>query len=150
MNNDDFEALILYSVISVSQDNGVVSFVPYKGWEETVAELVKKNHLENMTMTQFEKLATEHMPLIQAKQKLREKKVNDFINMSPEKIARLPLEQKIEHLENVFHKYQTKDELSDICSKNKDKLKALLYSIKLPKDFWQRIASRSFCVSGSR
>ena len=42
MNSEDFEDLILYSQISADQDSGLVSFVAYKGKENTIADLVKK------------------------------------------------------------------------------------------------------------
>lgn len=138
MNSDDFEDLMTFSQITVNPENGIVSFSAYKGCEEIIAELVKQNQLENLSMEKFSEFASQYMPIIQAKKKIREKKINNFKNMPSENIAQLSLEQKVDYLETIFHKHQTMNEMSDICSQNKDKLKALLYGIKLPKDFWEK------------
>jgi len=137
MNSDDFADLIFFSNIELNPENDAVNFIAYKGKETVIADLIKNNHLENISMDDFNNLVAKYMPLVQAKQKLQEKKIDDFKNMSPEKISRLTLEQKIEYLETIFNKYQTNEKLADIYSLNKDNLKALLYGIRLPKDFWQ-------------
>ncbi|MBQ8677076.1 MAG: hypothetical protein IJ529_01240 [Alphaproteobacteria bacterium] len=135
MNINDFEDLISFS--DIEAENGTVDFVAYNGKEAVIAKLIKKNHLENVSMEKFIELAEQYMPIIQAKRTIREKKINDFKNMPTQNIAQLSLEQKIEYLETIFHRYQTVGKMSEILSQNNDKLKALLYSIQLPKDFWQ-------------
>lgn len=137
MNSSDFEDLISFSEIEVNSENGSIDFVAYKGKEAVIAQLIEDNQLENLSMTKFNELASQYIPIIQARKKLRDKKINDFKNTPSESIAKLSLEQKVEYLETIFHKHQTKDELSDICSQNKDKLKTLLYNIRLPDDFWK-------------
>lgn len=137
MNSSDFEDLISFSEIEVNPENGSIDFIAYKGKETVIAQLIEDNQLENLSMTKFNELASQYIPIIQARKKLRDKKINDFKNTPSESIAKLSLEQKVEYLETIFHKHQTKDELSDICSQNKDKLKTLLYNIRLPDDFWK-------------
>ena len=138
MDSTDFEDLISFSEIAVNPENGSISFTAYKGKETVVAELIKKNQLENLSMEKFSEFASQCMPIIQARKKIRENKINNFKNMPSENIAQLSLEQRVDYLETIFHKHQTMDEMSDICSQNKDKLKALLFGIKLPKDFWEK------------
>ncbi len=137
MNCDDFEALSCLCKITASAETGLVRFEAQRGYEVTVAELIKKNQLENLSTKAWHNFWEEYMPTIQVRRKLREQKINDFKNKSSENIAQLSLKERIDYLEAIFHKYQTKGEMSDICSKNKDKLMTLLYGIKLPKDFWK-------------
>ncbi len=137
MNSNDFEDLIFFSEIAVNPENGSISFTAYKGKESVVAELINKNHLENLSMEKFSEFAGQYMPIIQARKKLRENKINHFKNMPLQNIVQLSLEQRVDYLETIFHRHQTMDEMSDICSQNKDKLKALLYGIQLPKEFWK-------------
>ena len=137
MNSDDFEDLISFSEIAVNPENGSIVFTAYKGKETDVAELIKKNQLENLSMVKFKEFVDQYMPIIQTKRKIKETKISNFTNMSSENIAQLSLEQRVDYLETIFHRHQTVGEMSDICSQNKDKLKALLYGIKLPRDFWQ-------------
>ena len=137
MNSNDFEDLISFSEIAVNPENGSICFTAYKGKETDVAELIQKNQLENLSMEKFSEFASQYMPIIQAKKKIREKKINNFKNLPSENVAQLSLEQRVDYLETIFHRHQTMGEMSDICSHNKDKLKALLFGIKLPKDFWE-------------
>ena len=137
MNSNDFEDLISFSEIAVNPENGSICFTAYKGKETDVAELIQKNQLENLSMEKFSEFASQYMPIIQAKKKIREKKINNFKNLPSENVAQLSLEQRVDYLETIFHRHQTMGEMSDICSQNKDKLKALLFGIKLPKDFWE-------------
>ncbi len=138
MNIEDFENLISYSKITGNQDNGLVSFAAYKGRESIISEIIKRNHLENISMSEFIEISKQCMPAIQAKKKLREKKIADFTNLTTEEISKLSLEKKVEYLETIFHKMLTREELTGFCSKNSDKLKALLCGIQLPKDFWNK------------
>lgn len=137
MNSSDFEDLISFSEIEVNPENGSIDFIAYKGKEAVIAQLIEDNQLQNLSMTEFNEFVGQYMPIIQARKKLREKKINDFKSMPVENIATLSLEQRVDCLETIFHRYQTMGEISDICFQNKDKLKALLYGIKMPKDFWQ-------------
>ena len=137
MNSTDFEDLISFSEIAANPENGSIIFTAYKGKESVIAELIKKNQLENLSVEKFSEFASQYMPIIQEKKKIREKKINNFKNLPSENVAQLSLEQRVDYLETIFHRHQTMGEMSDICSHNKDKLKALLFGIKLPKDFWE-------------
>ncbi len=138
MNSEDFEDLIIFSRITGNTNSGLISFDPCKGRENTIAELIKRNHLENISISQFIELSNQYMPSIQARRNLRKKKIADFTNLTTEEISKLSFEKKVECLETIFHKRLTNGELADFCSKNMDKFKALLCSIQFPKDFWNK------------
>ena len=138
MNVDDFYDLITFSKIIADPDSGIIDFYAYEGKADIIEKLITENHLENITISQFQNLSERYMPQIKAIKKLRENKINDFISMSPKNIAQLPLEKKVEILETIFHKRLTKGELLNICYNNKEELKTLLYNIKFPKEFWEK------------
>ena len=114
MNCTDFEDLISFSEIAVNPENGSIIFTAYKGKETDVAELIQKNQLENLSMEKFSEFTSQYMPIIQAKKKIREKKINNFKNLPSENIAQLSLEQRVDYLETIFHRHQTVGEMSDI------------------------------------
>ncbi len=137
MNNEDLFDFILSCIIDVDQ-NGYAKFEALVGKEDSVKNFIATNHLENIKMPEFMGFAEKYEASIQHKDKLREKKIKIFMSKSPEDIIQLSLEEKIEALEMFFGYGLTANELTDICSKNKDQLRALLYSIKLPKEFWEK------------
>lgn len=137
MNNNDLFNFILSCVIDVDQ-NGYAKFEAIAEKETDVKKFIADNKLENIKMSEFMELAEEYRSSIQYRDKLRAKKIKIFMSKSPEDIAKLPLEEKVEILETIFGYGLTDNELKDVCSKNKEKLTSLLYSIELPKEFWKQ------------
>ena len=137
MNSDDFEYLITYSHIMA--ENDMVVFVPKcKDYSDGIDKIIQKNSLHNLSVQDFTAIHQQVNPILQTKKKLREKKIDDFKNMSPKEIAQLPLKEKVEYLEAIFHRCQTRENLDNICSENKEQLKSLLYNIQYPREFFQK------------
>ncbi len=70
MNSSDFEDLISFSEIEVNPENGSIDFIAYKGKETVIAQLIEDNQLENLSMTKFNELASQYIPIIQARKKI--------------------------------------------------------------------------------
>ena len=137
MNSDDFEYLITYSHIMA--ENDMVVFVPKcKDYSDGIDKIIPKNSLHNLSVQDFTAIHQQVNPILQTKKKLREKKIDDFKNMSPKEIAQLPLKEKVEYLGAIFHRCQTRENLDNICSENKEQLKSLLYNIQYPREFFQK------------
>ncbi len=134
---DNIELIYLFSncIIETDPNSDKLSFDAFAGKENTIEKLLDKYDLKDITKAQFAEMAEQYRPYIQTKNKLRETRIKSFISTSCENIAKLPLESKIEILNTIFDYNLTNGELKNLCLKHKDKMLALLYNIKFPKEF---------------
>ena len=136
ISSDDFEYLLAYARI-VAYDNAVVFEAKHESNRDKIDKIIQKNNLTNLSQDQFMEIANQVSPIVHAKKKIRENKVNNFKNMTTEEIAKLSLEEKVDYLDAIFHVGVSKEKLDNICTENKEQLKALLYNIQYPKDFFK-------------
>ena len=136
MNLDEFEFLMDKSEISLN-DKGGMSFEAYANKDKRkLDDIIKENQMENLSVNVFQEMVQKYHPLYQVRKKLQQQKIEQFSNMTTQQVAGLPLEQKIEYIELLFPSQQTKDELMSVCQKNEENLKACLFNMDFPKDFW--------------
>lgn len=136
MNLDEFEFLMDKSEISLN-DKGGMSFEAYANKDKRkLDDIIKENQMENLSVNVFQEMVQKYHPLYQVRKKLQQQKIEQFSNMTTQQVANLSLEQKIEYIELLFPSQQTKDELMSVCQKNEENLKACLFNMDFPKDFW--------------
>ena len=136
MNLDEFEFLMDKSEISLN-DKGGMSFEAYANKDKRkLDDIIKENQMENLSVNVFQEMVKKYHPLYQVRKKLQQQKIEQFSNMTTQQVAGLSLEQKIEYIELLFPSQQTKDELMSVCQKNEENLKACLFNMDFPKDFW--------------
>lgn len=136
MNLDEFEFLMDKSEISFDGGSGV-SFKAYVNKDrQKLEDIIKENQMENLSMNAFQEMVQKYQPLYLARKKLQQRKIEQFSNLTPQQVADLSLEQKLEYIELLFPSQQTKDQLMSVCSKNEKNLKACLFNMDFPKDFW--------------
>lgn len=136
MNIDEFENLLHKCRITLDQDNHV-SFEPFSSkYSKQIDKIIKDNQMENLMLTDFQALVTSLQPLYQARQKLKKQKAEKISGMTPQQVADLPLEQKLDYLEVLFPGTLTKEQLMEVCKKNEANIKACLYNMPFPKSFW--------------
>ncbi len=153
MNLDEFEILMDKTKITMD-DNGFVFFEPKCEKDKPkVDNIIKENQMENWSCKDLQALATKYAPLYQARKKLKQQKIERFSNSTPEQIANLSLEQKLEYIELLFPSTQTKDELMGVCQKNEENLKACLFNMDFPQSFWsneKKLADRFVSLIASQ
>lgn len=138
MNLDQFEFLMDKSRIFLD-DRGCVSFEARANKDkQKLDDIIKENQMENLSMTAFQNIAQKYQPLYQARKKLQQRKIEQFSDLTTQQVAGLSLEQKLEYIELLFPSQQTKDELMSVCQKNEENLKACLFNMDFPKDFWDK------------
>lgn len=138
MNIEDFEFLMEACKILVAGDNKL-SFEPYLFKDKyRVVDICKNNKLENISPDDFSNLAKDLFPLYQTRKKLRQKQIEDFSKFTPEQVSKLPLEEKVKYLELLFPRNQTKKDLMELCENNQDNLRACLFNMDFPRDFWKK------------
>ncbi len=136
MNLDEFEFLMDKSEISLN-DKGGMSFKAYANKDkQKLDDIIKENQMENLSMNAFQEMVQKYQPLYLARKKLQQRKIEQFSNLTPQQVADLSLEQKLEYIELLFPSQQTKDQLMSVCSKNEKNLKACLFNMDFPKSFW--------------
>lgn len=136
MNLDEFEFLMDKSEISLN-DKGGISFEAYANKDKRkLDDIIKENQMEDLSVNVFQEMVQKYHPLYQARKKLQQQKIEQFSNMTTQQVAGLSLEQKIEYIELLFPSQQTKEELMSVCQKNEENLKACLFNMDFPKDFW--------------
>lgn len=136
MNIDEWENLMDKCRIMVN-DDGFMEFHPYSYTAKKVADkIIKNNHLENLSMADFQKISDEFRPLYMARRKIKQKKAKQFSQMSTQQIANLPMEKKIEYMEILFPMSQNVEELVEVCKKNGDNIRACLFNMDFPQSFW--------------
>lgn len=136
MNLDEFEFLIDKSRI-VLNDKGVISFNVLAHKDKLKLDyIIKENRLENLSINAFQEMAQNYTPLYKARKKLQQQKIDQFSNLTPQQAADLSIEQKLEYIELLFPSQQTKAELISVCQRNEENLKACLFNMNFPKDFW--------------
>lgn len=136
MNLDEFEFLMDKSEISLD-DSKCVSFEARADKDKRkLDDIVKENQLKNLSMNAFQEMVQRYHPLYQVRKKLQKQKIEQFSNLTPQQVADLSLEQKLEYVELLFPSQQTKDELMSVCQKNEENLKACLFNMDFPKNFW--------------
>lgn len=104
--------------------------------QKCIHKIIKDNQMENLSLNDFQALVTQYQPLYQARQKLKKKKIEQFSQMSTQQVACLPLEQKLDYMEVLFPSSQTMEQLTEVCQKNEENLRACLFNMDFPKSFW--------------
>lgn len=138
MDIEDFEFLVDGCQISVTNDDKI-SFEPYRLKDKSnVDKILKENELENISPADFSNLAKELFPLYQTRKKLKQKQIEDFSKFTPKQVSKLPLGEKVKYLELLFPSNQTKKNLMELCENNKDNLRACLFNMDFPKNFWKK------------
>ena len=136
MNLDEFEFLMDKSEISLN-DKGGISFKAYANKDkQKLDDIIKENQMENLSVNAFQEMVQKYYPLYQVRKKFQQQKIEQFSNLTPQQVADLSLEQKLEYVELLFPSQQTKDELMSVCQKNEENLKACLFNMDFPKSFW--------------
>lgn len=133
----DFENLIDKCTIRIGENNTVLFEPLHYNYRSHVNEIVKKYHMENMSVADFTKMAAEHHPLYTARKKLKQKKREEFSTLTPKQVAELPIEEKIAYMEALFLPNQKLEEFLDVCKKNEKNIKVCLYNMDFPKSFWK-------------
>ena len=137
MKVEDFETLIENCKFFL--DNEKVRFVPYTIKDnKRVAKILIENKMTNISLDEFNKIAKQSMPLYQARKKLKQQQLNKYNAMSSEEISKLPMENKVEYLELLFPRNQTKEDVDDICRNNEENIRACLFNLDFPQSFWQK------------
>ncbi len=133
---DDLEYLLAYASVFID-DDVLVFEAKYESDKDKIDKIIQKNNLTNLSPDQFQKIANPTARIVHANKKIRENKVNNFKNMTTEEIAKLSLEEKVDYLDAIFHIGVSKETIDNICTENKKQLKALLYNIQYPKEFFE-------------
>lgn len=138
MNIDDFEYLMNSCTISLDENNSV-HFAPlsYKAGK-IVAKIIHDNALENLSLQGLQKIADEFKPQLLTRNKIKQVKAKEFALLSPDKVAGLALEKKLEYMEILFPLNQTVNELKTVCKENYENIRACLFNIKFPANFWDK------------
>ena len=137
MKVEDFETLIENCKFFL--DNEKVRFVPYTIKDnKRVAKILIENKMTNISLDEFNKIAKQSMPIYQARKKLKQQQLNKYNAMSSEEISKLPMENKVEYLELLFPRNQTKENVDDICRNNEENIRACLFNLDFPQSFWQK------------
>ncbi|MBO5038812.1 MAG: hypothetical protein J6C85_05090 [Alphaproteobacteria bacterium] len=136
MNLDEFEFLMDKSKIGLN-NNGCVSFEARTNKDRPkLHNIIQENQMENLSVDAFQGMVQKYSSLYQVRKKLQQQKIEQFSNMTPQQVAELSLEQKLEYVELLFPSQQTKDELMSVCQKNEENLRACLFNMDFPKSFW--------------
>lgn len=137
MKVEDFETLIENCKFFL--DNEKVRFVPYTIKDnKRVAKILIENKMTNISLDEFNKIAKQSMPIYQARKKLKQQQLNKYNAMSSEEISKLPMENKVEYLELLFPRNQTKEDVDDVCRNNEENIRACLFNLDFPQSFWQK------------
>ena len=137
MKVEDFETLIENCKFFL--DNEKVRFVPYTIKDnKRVAKILIENKMTNISLDEFNKIAKQSMPIYQARKKLKQQQLNKYNAMSPDEISKLPMENKVEYLELLFPRNQTKEDVDDVCRNNEENIRACLFNLDFPQSFWQK------------
>lgn len=137
MKVEDFETLIENCKFFL--DDEKVRFVPYTIKDnKRVAKILIENKMTNISLDEFNKIAKQSMPLYQARKKLKQQQLNKYNAMSSDEISKLPMENKVEYLELLFPRNQTKENVDDICRNNEENIRACLFNLDFPQSFWQK------------
>ena len=96
-----------YARIAV-YDNAVVFEAKHESNKDKIDKIIQKNNLTNLSQDQFMEIANQVPPIVHAKKKIRENKVNNFKNMTTEEIAK-----------QVFKIYSSSNQLKYLKIKEK-------------------------------
>lgn len=137
MNNDEFE--ILMDWCQIKTDGVHVTFNPYLEEDQKIIdEIIEKNKLTDLPLENFQEIVSKHQALYQAHKKLKQKQLDTYSQMSPQQIADLPLEDKLNYMDLLFPHVQFQNDLIDVCKNNEDKIKACMLQLNFPKSFWDK------------
>ena len=137
MKVEDFETLIENCKFFL--DDEKVRFVPYTIKDnKRVAKILIENKMTNISLDEFNKIAKQSMPIYQARKKLKQQQLNKYNAMSPDEISKLPMENKVEYLELLFPRNQTKEDVDDVCRNNEENIRTCLFNLDFPQSFWQK------------
>ena len=132
MKVEDFETLV--ESCKFFLDDEKVRFVPYSIKDnKRVAKILIENKMTNISLDEFNEIAKQSVPLYQARKKLKQKSLDKYNAMSPEEVAKLSMENKVEYLELLFPRNQTKENVEDICRKNEENIRACLFHLDFPQ-----------------
>lgn len=124
MKVEDFETLIENCKLFLEDEK--VRFVPYSIKDnKRGAKILIENKMTNISLDEFNEIAKQCAPLYQTRKKLKQKSLDKYNSMSSEEIAKLPMENKVEYLELLFSRSQTKEEVESVCCKNEKKYSCL-------------------------
>lgn len=136
MDINKFENLMDKCRIWIDDDKNV-HFTPWSDKDEhLINQIIKDEQIEQLSLTKFQAIVDQYQPLYKTRQKLKQKKIEQFSQMSTQQAADLPLEQKLDYLEILFPVNQTLEQLMDVCKKNEKNIKACLFNIQFPESFW--------------
>lgn len=136
MDIDEFETLINKCNLATDENQNVI-FTPINPKDnQLISQILKNNQIEKISLADFNSLAQKNFPLYKARQKQKQQKVKAFSNMTPQQVAALPTEQKVDYLEALFSSNQTATEIIEFCGKNKQNIKACLFNLTFPQSFW--------------
>ena len=85
---DDFEYLLAYANI-VACDDKVIFESKHENNKDKIDKIIQENHLTNLSQEQFMEIANQISPIVHTKKKIRENKINNFVNMTTEEVVKL-------------------------------------------------------------
>lgn len=100
-----------------------------------IEQLVAENNLT--ALTAFQQVVQAKMPLYQARKNVKQQAIQKFSEMSPSEVSVLPQEEKLKYMELLFPHIQKKSDLIETCSKNEKNIKACLFNMDFPQEFWK-------------
>ncbi len=137
MKAEDFE--ILVESCKFFLDDEKVRFVPYSIKDnKRVAKILIENKMTSISLDEFNEIAKQSAPLYQARKKLKQQQLGKYNAMSADEIAKQPMENKVEYLELLFPRNQTKEDVDEVCRKNEENIRACLFHLDFPQSFWQK------------
>lgn len=137
MNIKEYEILFDRCKITMN-DSGNILFTPILEKEKGIIEkIINDNKLQNLDFENFQALYKQFLPLYRARKDLKQRKIEQFSSLTPQKVADLPIEQKVEYMEALFPINQNIGELTETCKKNEQNIKSCLFSMDFPQDFWE-------------
>ena len=138
MSVKDFSDLLNLCKLYPTEESRV-SFCPVSPKDkEHIEDIIRRNGLKNISLTDFNAISKKLHPLYRTRQKLKQQKLAQYAALSPEQAAELPMEQKLEYMELLFPRQQTRKGLLEVCQQNEPNIKACLFTMDFPKNFWQR------------
>ncbi len=136
MEIQDFDNLMELCCINVNEEQKVVITPKCIEDQKSVRDLIKNNHLENLSMSEFCELAQKHHSAYLVRKKLKQQKLEKYSALSPQQTAELPIEQKLEYIELLYPRDQKLDEFMKVTRDNEQNIRSCLFHMDFPKSFW--------------
>ena len=126
MNIKEYEILFDRCKITMN-DSGNILFTPILEKEKGIIEkIINDNKLQNLDFENFQALHKQFLPLCRARKDLKQRKIEQFSSLIPQKVADLPIEQKVEYMEALFPINQNIGERTATCKTKRAKYKIML------------------------